>query len=113
MINQGLKYGFGSARLEIEQGFAYLSVNKDIQQDERMSQFSQALALKESDEKLMRAALDSIQNASQIGSQLFAEIKAQQPGLGDVIVQPSVAISDSMSKRTMVVILTLSSKPSI
>lgn len=112
MKNQMVKYGLDSSRLEIKQGFAYLSENKDIQQDDRMSQLSQALALKEADEKKLQSALDSIRQNNELAAQLFTEIKAQQPGLSSAIVQRAAAIGDSTSKLTTVVILSLSSKPS-
>jgi len=112
MKNQMVKYGLDSSRLEIKQGFAYLSENKDIQQDERMSQLSQALALKEADEKKLQSAIDSIRQNNELSAQLFTEIKAQQPGLRNAVVQSAFSISDSTSKHTTLVILSLSSTPS-
>jgi len=110
MKNQMSKYELDSSRLDIKQGFAYLSKNKDIQQDEQMVQLTQALAAKEEEEKKLRSTLDSMLKVNQLGSQLYAELKAQQPSLTNAIVQPSTLISDSTKRTTTMVVLSLSSR---
>jgi len=68
--------------------------------------------LKEADEKKLQSAIDSIRQNNELSAQLFTEIKAQQPGLRNAVVQSAFSISDSTSKHTTLVILSLSSTPS-
>jgi uncharacterized hydrophobic protein (TIGR00271 family) len=110
-IKKRLKnYGLEKASLEIKQGFAYLTENKET--NEQLSQLTTALAIKDKKEKLLQWQLDSIDHQQQLSVQLYAELKTQFPALKNAIIQPSVLFGDSsLSKRTYLVLLWMPAKP--
>lgn len=109
--NQLKKYNLQSASLEIKQGFAYLSENNNEIENEQLTQLTQALELKEKQEKLLQLKLDSINNQQKLSTQIYAELKAQYPALKSAILQPSYMLSDSTgSKQTFLVLLSLSAR---
>lgn len=104
------KYELASAKLEVKQGFAYLSENKTNKQDDELTQLTVAMAQKEEQEKLLQAELDSIDSLEKLKMQVYAELKAQFPGLKNAVIQPSKIISDSStSVTTYLVVLSLPS----
>jgi len=112
--NQLKKYNLESASLEIKQGFAYLNETKTDIENEQFAQLTQALELKERQEKLLLTKLDSINGQQKIGAQLYAELKAQYPTLKSAVIQPTSLFSDSTgAKQTFLVLLSLSQKPSV
>ena len=104
------KYNLSSASLEVKQGFAYLTENKSTQQNEQLSQLADALAEKEKHEKSLQIKLDSIDDQRQLGKQVYAELKAQQPSLKNAIIHPATLYSDSSgTASTFLVLLTVGS----
>jgi len=102
------KYNLVTTTLEIKQGFAYLAENKDIEQNEQVKQLSQALAIKEEQEKGLLSKMDSIKKQDLLNSQVYAEIKAQYPALKTAMIQPALILGDSLSaRRTTIIVLTL------
>lgn len=99
------KYGIPDASLEIKQGFAYLAETKDNDKSEQLTQLTQALAIKEEQEKTFQHQIDSIEKQGILSKQVFDEIKAQYPALKTAIVQPSVILGDSLVNRKTTVIL--------
>lgn len=105
------KYDMESALLEVKQGFAYLSENKNNEQNDELTPLTIAMAEKEKQEKLTRYQLDSIGNMQKLGTQVYAELKAQYPALKNAVIQPSIILTDSsVTSRTFLVLLSLSSR---
>jgi uncharacterized hydrophobic protein (TIGR00271 family) len=103
------KYNLSNASLEVKQGFAYLAENTNSEQNEQLSQLTEALAMKEEYENKLLFQIDSIKKQDLLNTQVFAEIKAQYPLVKNGIIQPSVIIGDStVGKRTVVILLSLS-----
>jgi len=103
------KYNLSNASLEVKQGFAYLAENKNSEKNEQLSQLTEALALKEKNEKKLLFQIDSIKKQDILNTQVFAEIKAQYPLVKNGIIQPSVIIGDgTTAKKTVVILLSLS-----
>jgi di/tripeptidase len=104
------KYSLGSASLEINQGFAYLSENKTNVQDEKLNQLTVAFTEKEKQEKKLQSQLDSIKNLEELGMQVYAELKAQYPALKNAVIQPTTVLTDSSAREPVfLVLLSLSS----
>jgi uncharacterized hydrophobic protein (TIGR00271 family) len=101
------KYNLANTNLEIKQGFAYLSENKDVTQNDQLSQLTLALAQKEKEGSIVQQQLDSIRNITSTGNQLFAEIKAQYPTIKSAIIQPVSVLTDSSRIPTLYVSLTM------
>lgn len=101
------KYNLADVNLEIKQGFAYLSENKDAGQNDQMTQLTIALQQKEKQRAAMQQQLDSIKNITTEGIQLYAELKAQYPTLKNAIIQPVAALTDSSNANTFYVSLSV------
>ncbi|MBK7308676.1 MAG: hypothetical protein IPI88_17775 [Chitinophagaceae bacterium] len=105
------KYTLSSALLEVKQGFAYLSENKNNDQNDELTQMTIAMAEKEKQEKVIQHKLDSIGNMQKLGTQVYAELKAQYPALKNAVIQPSIILTDSsVTSRTFLVLLSISSR---
>ncbi len=103
------KYNLPNASLEVKQGFAYLAENKNSEKNEQLSQLTEALAIKEENEKKLLFQIDSIKKQDILNTQVFAEIKAQYPLVKNGIIQPSVIIGgNTAGKKTVVILLSLS-----
>lgn len=103
------KYNLTNTSLEVKQGFAYLAENKNSEQNEQLSQLTEALAITEANENKLLFKIDSLKKQDLLNKQIFAEIKAQYPMVKNGIVQPSVIIGDSTAaKKTLVILLSLS-----
>lgn len=103
------KYNLASASLEVKQGFAYLSENKSNEQNEQVRQLTEALAIKEENEKKLQSYIDSIKSQDLLSKQVFAEIRSQYPEVRNAIIQPSEMLSDSLTpKKTVLIFLSLS-----
>lgn len=106
------KYSLQNASLEIKQGFAYLTDDKNKLENEQLAQLSLALDEKGKKEKLLQLKLDSINSQQKLSSQIYAELKAQYPALKNAILQPTYLYGDSTgSKQLYLVLLSLSVKP--
>ena len=101
------KYNLDGTNLEIKQGFAYLSENKDVTQNDQLSQLTLALEQKEKDGRIVQQQLDSIKNITSTGNQLYAEIKAQYPAVKNAIIQPVSVLTDSSRIPTLYISLTM------
>lgn len=103
-------YDLQTASLEIKQGFAYLTDNNKIE-NEQLSQLTMTLEAKEKQERYLQLKLDSINNQQKLSTQIYAELKAQYPALKNAILQPSYMLSDSaVSRQTFLVLLSMSAK---
>jgi len=101
------KYNLADANLEIKQGFVYLSENKDPGQNDQLTQLTIALQQKENQRAVMQQQLDSIKNIKAVGSQLYAELKAQYPAVKNAIIQPVALLTDSSNASTFYVSLSV------
>lgn len=99
------KYGLKTASLDVKQGFAYLSESVNKAEDPQLTQLSQALEIKEKQEKIYQSKLDSITNQQKLSTRIYAELKAQYPLLKNAIIQPSVVLSDSSNKKQVTIVL--------
>jgi len=99
------KYGLASALLEVKQGFAYLSEDKSNEQNDQLAQMTIAMVEKDKQEKELRYKLDSISNLQKLGTQVFAELKAQYPALKNAVIQSSILFSDSSAKTPVFLVL--------
>jgi hypothetical protein len=103
------KYNLPAGSLEIKQGFAYLSDNKNNEQNQQVSELIKALAITEANKNNLAFKIDSIKKQDLLHAQILAEIKAQYPLVKNGIIQPSVAIGDSTAGERTVIILLKSS----
>ena len=107
-------YNIESATLEIKQGFAYLAENKKNESNDQLLHLTEELEEKSKDQQFLQLQIDSINNQQAIGTQVYAEIKAQYPGLKNAIIQPSVILSDSSEIGSQfLVLLTFSQRLNI
>ncbi|MEO7177188.1 MAG: DUF389 domain-containing protein [Saprospiraceae bacterium] len=104
------KYDLGAAKLEVKQGFAYLTETNSKLPNEQTVQLTQALAVKDAKEKELQSQLDSLAKEDQLGRQIFFEIKAQYPMVKKAIVQPSIILgATAPDNRTVLILLSISS----
>ena len=107
-------YKLEGAKLEIKQGFAYLAETKIDDNNGKELQLSTALKQQEGYNKKMQQSLDSIQNISKTGRQLYAELKAQYPTIKNAVIEPATIFTDSAkSTQTFLVSLVLSKRLSL
>ena len=99
------QYGMGKDSLEIKQGFAYLAPTNNNGHDERYNLLSNALALKEKEESRVAGKLDSINNDTKLGAQVYAELKVQYPKIKSAIIQPATAFADSANQKKLYLVL--------
>jgi len=100
------KYDLVNTTLEVKQGFAYLSETKGIEQNDELTQLTVAIAEKERQEKILQSRIDSINNLQKLKKQVFAELKAQYPGLKNAVIQSAEVITDSaVNTATYLVLL--------
>lgn len=105
------KYNLQEAVLEIKQGFAYLAENKNGIENLQLTQLTMALEAKEKQEKILQLQMDSVNNQQKLGTQIYAELKAQYPTLKNAFLQPSYLLSDSsVSRQTYLVLLNIAGK---
>ncbi len=105
------KYNLANALLEVKQGFAYLSENKNNASNDELTRMTVALAEKEKQEKILQSKMDSIDNLQKLKIQMYAELKAQYPAIKNAVIQPSTLLSDSSTKAPVfLVLLSLSAK---
>lgn len=97
-------YGMDTSSLEIKQGFAYLPESNN-KMDNRYTLLSNALALKEKQETLLQAKLDSIMNEKKLAAQVFAELKVQYPKIKNAVIEPSTAFTDSSKTKNLYLVL--------
>ncbi len=99
-------YKLEGTKLEIKQGFAYLTENKIADVNGKEIQLSNALKQQEAYNKKMQQSLDSIQNISKTGQQLYAELKAQYPQIKTAVIEPATVFTDS-SKTSQTFLVSL------
>lgn len=102
---QLVKYNLGDAKLDIRQGFAYLSTDPDSKKDLQMTQLTLALQEKQRD-------ADSISNQQKLQADVYREIKAQYPAVRSAILQKVTELSDSLPQQLYIAWLTASRSPS-
>ncbi len=103
------KYGLDSGKIEIRQGFAYLS-DPRTSESEQESLLNNAISIQEEKNRKLQDQVDSVKSQDLLNAQVFSEIKAQYPAIRSAVIQPAVVRSDSISiKRTIVVLLKFSS----
>ncbi len=103
------KYGLDSGKIEIRQGFAYLSDSRNIE-SEQEDLLKNAISIQEEKNRKLQEQVDSVKKQELLNVQLYNEIKAQYPAVRSAVIQPSVVRADSSNiKRTTVVLLTFSS----
>ncbi len=98
------QYGMDTNSLEIKQGFAYLEPTSN-NADKRYTMLSNALMLKEKQQTLLQAKLDSITNEKKLSAQVFAELKVQYPKIKSAIIEPSMAFADNATTRKLYLVL--------
>jgi len=94
-------YQLDNASLEIQKGFSFLKLNKEIspKTDEQATKLGILLKKSEEEKALMRIRLDSINNQKLLGRQIFDELKVQFPEITEAIVQPVVTFRDSVQTQ--------------
>lgn len=98
-------YQLDSSALEVKQGFAYLSDNKNNEPDEQFKQLTTALKVKEKQLQLAQLKLDSILNQQKLSVQVYAELKVQYPKLKSAVIEPSITINDSLMQKNIYLVL--------
>lgn len=88
-------YDLGDATLEIKQGFAYLSENKESINSKREDDLSNAIRQQEDYNKNIQLQLDSIAATKNTGRQVYDELKAQYPNIKNAVIEPVTIWSDS------------------
>lgn len=102
------KYGLASATLEVKQGFAYLSDNKNKEQNEQLSLLTETLQEKQKQVDSLQSKIDSTASQQKLSVQLYAELKAQYPVIKNAVIQSSFILGDSaVLKQTVLVLLSL------
>lgn len=84
-------YGLQNATLEVRQGFAYLSEEKQNTSDPALLQLTTAL------EEKQRAA-DSLQRQKELSRSVYAEMKVQYPSINAAIINPVLERTDSTER---------------
>lgn len=106
-------YDLGGTDLRIKQGFAYLTENSSSADNEQVARLSEALTIRENQQKLLQAKLDSIEAPVKISPQVYRELKVQYPGLSQAIMQPAFVMSDStVPKKVFMVWVTIKGRVS-
>lgn len=101
------KYDLKNAKLEIKQGFAYLSETTGLKQDAQVTLLTQALEEKEKKQQALQSQLDSVNNYRALSDKLYAELKTQYNSIKSAILEPSIVhTTDSTENRTFLVLLT-------
>ncbi len=102
-------YNLTDAKLQIQQGFAFLSENDNtLGQDEnsRMNELSTALQGKDAEVRDLRSRLDSIKRQED-AQQVYSELKVNYPQLNSVILNRSIIVADTSVKRQDVLLAIL------
>lgn len=102
------KYNLSDAKLEVNQGFSYLSTNKNDEQPEQVRQLTQALTLQQETQKALQQQVDSMHRQVNSDIQLLNEIKTQYPVVETAIFQPVNVVTDSVAHKSMLVVLSVS-----
>jgi len=95
------KYEIDNATLEVKQGFAYLSDEKN----EQINNLSAILSESESRGALLQKQVDSFYAEQQLGLQIYKELKAQYNFLTNAIIQPTVIYNDSSKVKSYLILL--------
>lgn len=88
-------YDLENATLEVNQGFALLEDNKP---DERINQIALTLDKLEQERLLLKSGLDSLHDQKLFSAQIYKELKIQEPGISEAIIQPVLLNSDSLTE---------------
>ena len=112
------RYELKNATLIINQGFSYLADYKNNNEpDERVAQFTLALAAKSRQQDSLQVLLDSIHREKLLNKQIFQELKTQYPFIQNAVLEKTDIYGDSVSvNQTYIVILSVSnplSRPEI
>jgi uncharacterized hydrophobic protein (TIGR00271 family) len=101
-------YSLDPGRFEVKQGFAYLAETRNGE-IEQVNLLTDALSIQEDKMKKQQELFDSIKKQELLGAQVFNEVKAQNPAVKSVIIQPSIIRADSAGiKKTVVLLLKFS-----
>jgi uncharacterized hydrophobic protein (TIGR00271 family) len=92
--NKMKNFELGDAKLEVQQGFAYLT---ETVKNEKINPLSGILSEKEKELKIKTAALDSIKSDSLFFSQIIKEAKSLNPDLKNITISP-VYSADNFAK---------------
>jgi len=79
------KYQLDGAKLEILQGFVYLKDERN--NDDQTNQLTNVLNEKESQIRVLKSQLDAINASTDLGQQVFKELKVQYPQVDSCIIQ--------------------------
>ncbi|MCC7431816.1 TIGR00341 family protein [bacterium] len=97
-------YELEGTKLEIRQGFAYLTEAK-TKESEHLAQLSLTLAEKENQIKLLSSKLDSLSLQKELTNQIFKELKTQNESLESFLLQEAISSTDSTQTNIWVSIL--------
>ncbi len=98
-------YNLHDTKLDIKQGFAYLSQKKESEPDEQFTILSNALDEKVKQDIIIRRKLDSVYAQQKFGMQIYKELKAQYPGITEAVIQPVTNLTDSMRSNSTFLLL--------
>jgi uncharacterized hydrophobic protein (TIGR00271 family) len=101
-------FGLERTRLEVQQGFAYLSATNTAE-DGQVKQLSLILKSKEAALQAIQLKMDSLNDLRKTAFQVFRELKVQYPDITSAIINPSERISgDDSTQPVLLVILDFS-----
>jgi len=100
--NKLSKYDLHKSTLEIRQGFAYL---KDDKQNEKTNELTFVLSEKESQINILQRRIDSLTSQSQLGQQIFRELKVQYPNIQSFILQRGINHTDTAGQNVWLAII--------
>ena len=101
-------YDLEGTDLRIKQGFAYLTENTSPADNEQVTRLSEALSIREKQQRLLQAKLDSIEAPVKISPQVYRELKVQYPGLSQAVMQHAFVMNDStVPKKIFMVWVTI------
>lgn len=98
--NKLVKYGLEDTKLEIQQGFAYLT-----ESDDKDNQLKTALSEKEKQMQLFAKHIDSLNGQKTLSKQVFKELKIQYPEISSFILQPVLFQSDSSQSNIWISVI--------
>lgn len=104
------RYNLNKTTLTIQQGFAYITENKDNKIDQQTSQLTIALTESEKHIRSQQQMIDSLLNNNQLSEQIHKELKAQYPNVQSTILQTATAQTDSIRKDIWLGVIQSSSK---
>ena len=104
------RYNLEDTKLTIQQGFSYITENKDNKIDQQTSKLSIALQETEKQISLQKSTIDSLSSDIKLSEQIHKELKAQYPEIQSTVLQKVTIHLDTMNQISWIGILHSKSK---